>query len=355
MPSSPAPSNWENQRSATETSSVCAVIEIGPPGLINDESTDRRSENGRDVRSSSPSASTSKSTSSAGVSTDRSRTRDSAGCTRCSRAAKSRPLCDDDGTMISPSTTHRSGRYDSTAATISGKYRCIGLVFRDPISTESPSRNTMARKPSHFGSYSLPAGMEGTDLASMGSTGGITGSVIREVLPAPATTAADSPAGEPAREAGSAGRAGRRGGDGLRGYRREAVQRRGEHGRPEDVLARVVPAHVPAGLRDGAALRGELGEHARPPVGQPEHDRVGQVPAEDVLALLEAQLVRLGRREVPAEAQRLREHRGAVLGAGRGGVAERDDEDAHDREGDRHQCDARHGDAGREGEQRQAH
>ena len=80
--------------------------------------------------------------------------------------------------MISPSTTHRSGRYDRTASTTSGKYRCIGLVFRDPISTESPSRNTIARNPSHLGSYSLPGGIDAADLESMGSTGGITGSVM---------------------------------------------------------------------------------------------------------------------------------------------------------------------------------
>ncbi len=190
IPSSPAPSNCENQRSATEMSSVCAVMDTGPPGFTRDVRTARRSENGNDVRSSSPSASTSKSTSSAGVSTDSSRTRDSAGCTRCSSASKSRPLCDDDGTMISPSTTHLSGRCSSTAETTSGKYRCIGLVFREPISTESPSRNTIARKPSHFGSYSLPAGMDAADFDSIGSTGGSTGRTMTAVWPARLRSAA---------------------------------------------------------------------------------------------------------------------------------------------------------------------
>jgi hypothetical protein len=36
----------------------------------------------------------------------------------------------------------------------------------------------MDRKPSHFGSYDMPAGMFGTDFASMGATGGMTGSFI---------------------------------------------------------------------------------------------------------------------------------------------------------------------------------
>ena len=38
------------------------------------------------------------------------------------------------------------------AATTSGKYRVMGRSFRLPISTSSPSRNTMDRNPSHFGS-----------------------------------------------------------------------------------------------------------------------------------------------------------------------------------------------------------
>ena len=34
----------------------------------------------------------------------------------------------------------------------SGKYRVSGFSLREPSSTSSPSRNTMQRKPSHFGS-----------------------------------------------------------------------------------------------------------------------------------------------------------------------------------------------------------
>ena len=54
--------------------------------------------------------------------------------------------------MISPSTTHRGGRAARTASRISGKYRVIGFSFRLPSSTSAPSRKTIVRKPSHFGS-----------------------------------------------------------------------------------------------------------------------------------------------------------------------------------------------------------
>ena len=61
---------------------------------------------------------------------------------------------------ISPSITQRSGSSALIAATSSGKYRVIGRSFRLPISTSSPSRNTMARKPSHLGSkLNGPSGM----------------------------------------------------------------------------------------------------------------------------------------------------------------------------------------------------
>src|SRR5215471_21579695 len=52
----------------------------------------------------------------------------------------------------------------------------MGLSLREPISTASPSRKMIDRKPSHFGSkLSAPSGMRGTALASIGATGGITG------------------------------------------------------------------------------------------------------------------------------------------------------------------------------------
>lgn len=50
-----------------------------------------------------------------------------------------------------------------------------GLPVRLPITTSSPSRCTIARKPSHLASYCIPGGILDTDLASIGFTGGITG------------------------------------------------------------------------------------------------------------------------------------------------------------------------------------
>jgi hypothetical protein len=44
------------------------------------------------------------------------------------------------------------GRLRLTAAATSGKYRVIGRSLRLPISTSSPSRNTIERNPSHLGS-----------------------------------------------------------------------------------------------------------------------------------------------------------------------------------------------------------
>jgi len=54
--------------------------------------------------------------------------------------------------MISPSTTHRGGSSSRKARTSSGKYLVIGFSLRLPISISSPSRKTIDRKPSHFGS-----------------------------------------------------------------------------------------------------------------------------------------------------------------------------------------------------------
>jgi hypothetical protein len=76
--------------------------------------------------------------------------REAAGWMRFSRASKSRPR--GPAMTTSPSTTALSGREALSGSTSSGKYRVRGFSFRLPISTESPSRKTMARKPSHFGS-----------------------------------------------------------------------------------------------------------------------------------------------------------------------------------------------------------
>jgi hypothetical protein len=50
--------------------------------------------------------------------------------------------------------------------------------LRLPNSTSPASRKHMDLKPSHFGSYDMPAGIAGTAFASMGATGGMTGSFI---------------------------------------------------------------------------------------------------------------------------------------------------------------------------------
>jgi hypothetical protein len=64
------------------------------------------------------------------------------------------------------------------AATRSGKYRVIGRSLRLPSSTASPSRRQIDRKPSHLGSYQASGGISGTDFASIGETGGMTGRSI---------------------------------------------------------------------------------------------------------------------------------------------------------------------------------
>lgn len=78
--------------------------------------------------------------------------------------------------------TQRSGRLSLRAVTSSGKYLFRGLPVRLPISISSPSRWTMARKPSHLASYCMPGGMDVTDLASIGFTGGITGRSMPSIL-----------------------------------------------------------------------------------------------------------------------------------------------------------------------------
>ena len=87
-----------------------------------------------------------------GVWVESSSTRLAAGWMRSCSASKSSRLPSASGITISPSITHRSGSSALIAATSSGKYRVIGRSFRLPISTSSPSRKTIDRKPSHFGS-----------------------------------------------------------------------------------------------------------------------------------------------------------------------------------------------------------
>src|SRR3984885_11098746 len=79
---------------------------------------------------------------------------------------------------ISPSITQRSGNSAMAAATNSGKYRVIGFSLRLPTSTWSPSRKRIDLNPSHLGSYDASGGIDFTDLASIGETGGITGKSI---------------------------------------------------------------------------------------------------------------------------------------------------------------------------------
>src|ERR1700743_881764 len=79
---------------------------------------------------------------------------------------------------ISPSITQRSGNSAAPTATTSGKYRVVGFSLRLPTSTWSPSRKRMDLNPSHLGSYEASGGIDFTDLASIGETGGITGKSI---------------------------------------------------------------------------------------------------------------------------------------------------------------------------------
>lgn len=141
-------------------------------------SSARRSVSSMSSRDSSASASRSKATNDAGVLSASIRTRESAGWMRSVSASKS--SCPSRAITISPSRTQRSGTRSRTAVTSSGKYLVSGLPVRLPSSTSSPSRNTIARNPSHFASYCMPGGILATDLASIGFTGGITGrSILR--------------------------------------------------------------------------------------------------------------------------------------------------------------------------------
>ncbi len=110
-PSRPAPSNSSNQRCAVARSVVAGVTCIERPVCAAEDtattSAARRSENGRAVKSTSPSASRSNAMNEAGVFSASMRTRDSAGWMRCCSASKSRPWSV--AMTISPSTTQRSG------------------------------------------------------------------------------------------------------------------------------------------------------------------------------------------------------------------------------------------------------
>jgi hypothetical protein len=107
---------------------------------------------------------------------------------RCCSASKSSRGDWSEGrrtSTTSPSITQRAGSCARTWATTSGKYRVIVLPPRLTSSTSSPSRKMIVRKPSHFGSYRMPSavGIFGTALASIGSTGGITGNCIPQPSP----------------------------------------------------------------------------------------------------------------------------------------------------------------------------
>src|SRR6266545_2540211 len=133
---------------------------------------------------------------------------------------------------------------------------------------------------------------------------------------AAATTAGGARPGEP-------GRAGGRGcGAGDRRARcgAEAVDRLAESGE-----ARIVRSGVPvqaagtAVRQVGAAVRpdrGEIGEDARPPLGEPEDHRVGQELGEDLLALVKLDLFGLGCGDVQPEALQPGEDRAAIAGPG---------------------------------------
>jgi hypothetical protein len=84
------------------------------------------------------------------------------------------------GTTISPSTTHRCGSEASSGASSSGKYRVNGRSLRLANSIASPSRKTMQRNPSHFGSYNQPSptGISVANFASIGDSGGWRGNDI---------------------------------------------------------------------------------------------------------------------------------------------------------------------------------
>src|SRR5258705_7874515 len=86
---------------------------------------------------------------------------------------------------ISPSRTQRRGNDEPNGSSSSGKYRFSGFSSRLWIRISSPSRKTSARNPSHFGSkiQSPSAGNSLTRLASIGNSGGFTGSCTPHGIP----------------------------------------------------------------------------------------------------------------------------------------------------------------------------
>lgn len=163
---------------------VAGAVKTGSAAFRNASTrAGRREDSGSSSSEPSPSASRSKPTKEAGVRSARVRTREAAGWIRSSSSSnRSRPSR---AITISPSTTQRGGSASRKAVTSSGKYRVSGLPVRLPISTSSPSRKTIARKPSHLASYCIPGGISGTDLASIGATGGITGRSMSPMVPPP--------------------------------------------------------------------------------------------------------------------------------------------------------------------------
>ena len=156
-PSSPAPSNRSNQSAAGARSRVAGVRWTGGstrPRPVSSRA--RRSAWGTARRSSSPSARRSQATKHAGDSSASMFTRDAAGWIRSSSASNSSaPSRGDHDLAVEDAAlgqrgSKRSGQLrESSGPAASGR----GTGCR----TSSPSRKTIARKPSHLGSYSQPS------------------------------------------------------------------------------------------------------------------------------------------------------------------------------------------------------
>ena len=131
---------------------LVAVSGVSGPAVLSPSSACssavRRAANGSPVRSSSPSASRSKAMKLAGVPPASSITRLAAGWMRCWSRSRARP-------RRRPRSRRRSR---NASADCAGRPRPRREVARHrpllaaAISTSSPSRNTIERKPSHFGS-----------------------------------------------------------------------------------------------------------------------------------------------------------------------------------------------------------
>src|SRR5690606_24112036 len=122
--------------------------------------------------------------------------------------------------------------------------------------------------------------------------------------PSAAATAGEATATAAAPRAGAAGGTGRRGERAAR-CGGEAAQGAAEVADAAAVEVRRVGPDVPGRPGHPRTAGLQLGEDARPPLGDAVDDGVGQIAGEDVLPLLEAQLLGLRRREVAREAARL--------------------------------------------------